>query len=226
MKGKKEETVYKQFCLKLVQCFESGISERRLSCGRQKQGQPLGSLVGSRGRRKVGVVRAPTEGRLFKFSIFGFESLRQKSVLPNSSLPVTPWVSLNHICLTEWQKQLVITASTAQLTTLGKWELHSVMSCAASTIANQVLTWDPFYQGMTRDGQGTQLELLAAGWACDPGSAESQNNPPALLPSREMLVGKNPSTVARPHTAEILSMLKSINQTNRVMCYTRLACQY
>lgn len=52
-------------------------------------------------RRKVGVVRAPTERRLFKFSIFGFESLLQKSVFPNSSLPVTPWVSLNHICLTE-----------------------------------------------------------------------------------------------------------------------------
>lgn len=157
---------------------------------------------------------------------FGFESLLQKSVFPNSSLPVIPWVSLNHICLTEWQKQLVITASTVQLTTLGKWELHSGMSCAASTIATQVLIWDPFYQRMTKDGQVTQLGLLAAGWVCDPGSAESQNKPPALLPSREMLAGKNPSTVSRPHTAGILSMLKSINQTSKVMCYIKVACQY
>jgi len=73
-------------------CFASGIFERRLFCGRQKQGQPLGNLVGARGRRRVGVVRAPTERRLFIFSILGFESLFQKSVLHNaySYSPVTP----------------------------------------------------------------------------------------------------------------------------------------
>lgn len=36
---------------------------------------------GIEGRRRVGVVRAPTGRRLFTFSILGFESLLQKSAL-------------------------------------------------------------------------------------------------------------------------------------------------
>lgn len=215
--------VYKQFCLKPVQCFKSGISWRRLSCGRQKQGQPLGSLVGSRGRRKVGVVRAPTERRLFKFSIFGFESLLQKSVLPNSSLPVTPWVSLNHICLTEWQSNLLLQPAQHSSPC---WESGSCTQwCLVQHQQLPAKCWSEIHfirgwQGMAREhslNSGQQAELMTL--------AVLRVKPTCTASFQRGVGWKKPKhCIQAPHSWDFVNV--KINQTNKVMCYSRLACQY